>query len=120
MPIITCVFNFGEKKSGKVQVYYFNVNNAANIIESAIIKAYKETYPETQGMVLVNSFQCKDLNNGSNLHDYDKRIIPENELNSGKDFEFDVNVIVTKPDFGGRRRSRKSRKSRKNRKSRRR
>jgi hypothetical protein len=118
MPIITCVFHFGEKTSEPVQVNCFNGNNAANSIESAIRKTFKEMQPENPGMVLVKSFKCKDINNGLDLHDYENRIINEDDLNSGKIYHFDVNAIFTKSDFGGRRR--RTRKSRKSRKSRRR
>ena len=115
MPIITCVFHFGEKTSGEVPVDYFNGNNAANSIESAIIKTYKAMNPDTPGMVSVQSFQCKDINNGSDLKPYGNRIINEDELKPDKEYHFYVRAIFTESDFGGRRRSRKSRKSRKSR-----
>lgn len=120
MPIITCVFHFDEMDEPKtVEVDCWNGNNAANSIESAIIKTYKEMKPGRSGIVLVNSFRCKDLNNGSNLHDYENRIINDNDLIPNKEYHFEVEAIFTRAEFGGRRRSRKSRKSKKSRKSRR-
>ena len=117
--IITCAFKFGIAEPVIVQVT-LNGYNTANIIESAIIKKFKEMHPEKYGMILVQSFKCKDINNGLNLHDYGNRAINENELDSNKEYLFDIQAIFTSSDFGGRRRSRRSRKSRKNRKSRRR
>jgi len=119
MSTITCVFHFGNGQERKVDVDYFNVSNAANSIESAIIKTYKAMNPEIPGMILVKSFKCKDINNGSDLQPYRNRTINENELKSDKEYHFDVNAIFTKADLGGRRRTRKSRRSRKSRKSRR-
>jgi hypothetical protein len=117
--IITCAFKFGIAKPVIVQVT-LNGYNTANIIESAIIKKFKEIHPEESGTILVQSFKCKDINNGLNLHDYENRIINENELITNKVYDFEVEAIFTRAEFGGRRRSRRSRKSRKSRKSRRR
>ena len=113
--IITCIFRFENRGKRKVEVNCFNINNAVNSIESAIIKELNDMYIPESGTVLVQSFTCKDINNGLNLHDYGNRNIDKNELKPGKVYDFDVKAIFTTSDFGGRRKTRKSRKSRKSR-----